>query len=156
MTQSLVANISRSVLEPFPIQLFYSERKQNFIYFIFIYLKNCIYLFLGRGERRKRNIDVKEKHQLVALIHALTRDGTHNPGMCPDPGLNQTPFALWTCTQPTESHQSGLFSLFFNCLYSNSKFSLFGLCGILVYLKGWPYTAMDDTNCQLAQQKSVS
>ena len=46
-----------------------------------------VYLFIFRergreGERRERNI-----HQLL-LGHALTRDQTHNPGVCPDRDLN--------------------------------------------------------------------
>ena len=46
-----------------------------------VFFKKNIYLFLedreGRKKERERNIDVREKHQLVAsLIHTPTRDQT--------------------------------------------------------------------------------
>ena len=42
----------------------------------------------GRREGRKKDIDVRGKYQLVALVVAPTGDGTHKLGMSPDPGLN--------------------------------------------------------------------
>ena len=45
-------------------------------------------------------------HQLP-LACALTGDGTHNPGMCPDGEWNWRPFALRDNAQPFELHPSG-------------------------------------------------
>ena len=51
------------------------------------HLKIFIYLFLERGKRREkegeRNIDVREKHRLVASHMCPNRGLGHNPGMCP-------------------------------------------------------------------------
>ena len=33
---------------------------------VYTLLKDCIYLFLERGEEKERNTDVQEKHRLVA------------------------------------------------------------------------------------------
>ena len=63
--------------------------------------------YRGRQGGRERNIYVREKHQSVSSHTCLTRDWTHNPGMCPDQELNQWPFALWTAAQATEPHRSG-------------------------------------------------
>ena len=59
-------------------------------------LKNGLYFFFnllserweGREEERKRNINVWEKHQLVASHVSPTENLAHNPGMCPDWELN--------------------------------------------------------------------
>ena len=58
-------------------------------------------------KERERNIDVLEKHWLVASHASQTRDLTCNPDMCPDWELNQWPFALWYDAQPIEPHRSG-------------------------------------------------
>ena len=39
-----------------------------------------------------------------------TGDLTHNPGMCPDWGLNQQPFGLQAGAQSTEPHQPGQYT----------------------------------------------
>ena len=58
----------------------------------FYFLKDFMYLFvylfiLERGREGERE---GEKHQsVVASRVPLTRDLAHNPGMCPDWGLNQ-------------------------------------------------------------------
>ena len=57
------------------------------------------YLFLERGEgrdkERERNINVREKHHLVAShMHPDPGDWTLNPGMCPDQELNWGHFSL--------------------------------------------------------------
>ena len=50
------------------------------------FLKDFIYLFLKRGERREkekeRKINVREKHQSVVSLDSLSREQTHNLGMC--------------------------------------------------------------------------
>ena len=78
------------------------------IYLFVCFLKR-LYLFLereeGREKVRKRNTDQ------LPLIHSLTRDQAHNPGVCPDQESNLRPFALWADAQPTEPHVSELVSL---------------------------------------------
>ena len=70
-----------------------------------------IYLLLERGERkeeeRKRNISVPEIHKQVASHTPRTGDLAHNPGMCPNHGLNQWPLGLQASAQSTEPHQPG-------------------------------------------------
>ena len=44
---------------------------------------------------RERNIDVREKHRLVASCRLLTQDWTHNLGMCPDQKSSLQPFGVW-------------------------------------------------------------
>ena len=72
----------------------------------FFFFKDCIYLFLGRGDgrekERERNID------WVPLIRAQTGDRTSNPGMYT---VWESKWQLFTWrdnTQPTEPHRSGL------------------------------------------------
>ena len=45
----------------------------------------------------ERNINVREKHRLVASCTPPTRDLACNPGMCPNRESNQQPF----CSQAT-------------------------------------------------------
>ena len=75
--------------------------------------KDFIYLFLERGNRREkereRNTDVRNIDRLF-FIHAPGGERTRHPGMCPNWGSNQQPFALQNNAQPTEPHQSGLAS----------------------------------------------
>ena len=63
------------------------------ISFLKILFKDFIDLFLERGEgrenERERNIHVREIHRLVASHTPPTGDLAHNPGRCPDWGLNQ-------------------------------------------------------------------
>ena len=80
--------------------------------------KYILYLFLeggeGRYKEKERNIDVWEKHQLVASPTPLTWDLTWNPGMCPDKELNWQPFGSQARVHSTEPHQQGcVFTLFF-------------------------------------------
>ena len=61
---------------------------QYFIIYFFVCLFVCLFVYRGRVGERERNIDVREKHQLVASpMHP--RDPTHKAGMCPDLELNQ-------------------------------------------------------------------
>ena len=61
----------------------------------------------GREKERERNINVKEKHQLVAFCMPSTGDTAHNSGMCPDGESNQQPFSLQNDAQPNEPYHSG-------------------------------------------------
>ncbi|KAF6114729.1 hypothetical protein HJG60_010663 [Phyllostomus discolor] len=60
--------------------------------FLLLFFKILFIYFLERGEgrekKKERNINVQEKHQLVASCTPPTGDLAHNPGMCPD--QNQT------------------------------------------------------------------
>ena len=53
-----------------------------------------MYVLIERGRRRERekNIDMTEKHRLVASHTHLTKEQTHNPGTIPDRKLNLRPF----------------------------------------------------------------
>ena len=80
------------------------------------YFFNFIYLFLERGEgrekERERNIDVREKHQLLAPRMCPNQDWTPKLGMCPDQELNWWPLALQNNTQLTEPRRSGPSSIY--------------------------------------------
>ena len=64
-------------------------------------------------------MDVTEKHQLVASCTSPAKDLACNPGMCPDWEENQQPFGLWNNAQPTESHQSGLYTYVLSSIIHN-------------------------------------
>ena len=57
---------------------------------------NRFYLFIfrekGKEKERKRNINVREIHQLVASYMPTAGDLAHNPGMYPDWESNWLPF----------------------------------------------------------------
>ena len=59
----------------------------------------CDNLFLERGEgrekERKKNINMREKHQSVASCTRPKQNQTRNAGMCPDQKSNPQRFALW-------------------------------------------------------------
>ena len=59
-------------------------------------------LILEREEGRQREKHQREKHRLVASIHALTGDHTHNLGVCPDQGWNPQPSVVWGGTPNAE------------------------------------------------------
>ena len=60
----------------------------------------------GKEKERERNIDVREKHPLVAFCMPPTGDLAHNPGLGTNWGLNRYP--LWDDALTTEPHQPGL------------------------------------------------
>ena len=64
----------------------------------------------------ERNIDGERSIHQLLLIHILTGNLAHNPGMCPDLASNQLPFTLWVDSQPTKLHQLGLWFWFLNFL----------------------------------------
>ena len=75
-------------------------------------------MFREREEgEREGNIDVQERHQLVASCTPPTGDLACNPDMCPDPESNLQPFSLQTGTLSTEPHQPGLEFFIFNFVY---------------------------------------
>ena len=58
----------------------------GFVFVLFCFFKDLIYLFLERGEGRGKE---RRKDQcVVASFVALTGDLACNPGMCPDWELN--------------------------------------------------------------------
>ena len=61
----------------------------------------------GKEGKRKRNTDVRGKHQLVVSCPAPVGDQTRNPGMHPDWELNQRPVTLRGDAQTTGLHQPG-------------------------------------------------
>ena len=74
-------------------------------FFLTVFKKDFLYLFLERGEGKKRE---GEKHQcVVASCMPPTGDLTHNPGMCLDWESNQRPFGSQAGAQSTEPHQAG-------------------------------------------------
>ena len=67
-----------------------------------------LFIFRARGVRekeRERNIDVWEKHPLVASCTPPTGDLAQNPSMCPDRESNQLPFCSQADAQSTKPHQ---------------------------------------------------
>ena len=106
--------------------------------FLILTWGHCFFSLLfrerGREKGRERNIDVKEKHQLVAIcrhpdlgslvgrpgiIHTWPGNRTLNLGVCPDRESSWGPFALGDNAQPTEPHQSG--SRLFICSKSQNS-----------------------------------
>ena len=92
--------------------------------FFYLHLRTCL-LILQRGEWREketeRNINVREKHQLVAT-HTCPNQGLnpqprHVPAWDPNPQL----FGLQDDVQPTEPHQlwpeNSFFLFFFRKLF---------------------------------------
>ena len=73
-------------------------------YILFTYL--CIFkiLFIFREKARDRNIDVWEKHRLIASHMPPTGYLAHNPAMCPDWEWNGQPFGSQAEAQSTEPH----------------------------------------------------
>ena len=69
-----------------------------FSFFFCRFLKKSIYLFLERGEGRKK------KRGRGTSIGCLLQDLAHNPGMCLGGESNQRPFGLQSSTQSTEPH----------------------------------------------------
>ena len=72
--------------------------------FIYLFLKDFIYLFFReRGREGERE---GEKHQhVVAPYIPPTGELARNQGMCPDWVSNQRPLGLQACAQSTELHQ---------------------------------------------------
>ena len=65
---------------------------------------------MGKGGRKRE--DGREKERETSVCGYLsctppTGDLAHNPGMCPDWGLNWRPFVLQAGAQSTELHEPG-------------------------------------------------
>ena len=73
--------------------------------------------------------------QRLPLLWALTRDLNHNPGTCPDQGLNQQCFALQDNARPTEPHQSGRVQCSILMIFSCSHLFKKEKCPICPYQK---------------------
>ena len=56
----------------------------------------------GRGRKKERNINVREKHGSVASHMYPDWDQTHNLGRCSDQKSNLQPFGVWHDAPPTE------------------------------------------------------
>ena len=84
--------------------------------------KDFTYLFLERGEGRKRG---RETSICVASRVPRTRDLAHNPGICPDWESNQWLFGSQADTQSTKPHQPGLKSQLSSVNSKNNAASLF-------------------------------
>ena len=74
------------------------------IYFLFF---KIFYLFIFRERGREREREGEKHEYVVASCTPPTGDLAHNPGMCPDWGLNQQPLDSQTGAQSTEPHQPG-------------------------------------------------
>ena len=78
-------------------------------FYSFLFFKDFIYLFWerreGRGKERDRNIDMWEKHWLVASCIPPNGDWTHNAGMFPSWESNWQPFTLWGHNQLSYASQ---------------------------------------------------
>ena len=85
-----------------------SGLKPKSIHFFFF---NCIYLFLERGEGRKKEREGEregQKHPCVVASHvAPTGDLAHYPDMCPDWESNQQPFGLQPTLNPLSYTSQG-------------------------------------------------
>ena len=101
--QILVAYISITLYVDFGLPLQSGSIPHFKKYFIHLFLERE-----GKGGRRRGR-----EASIVCLLCPLTRDGTRNPGMCPDWESNWWPFALWGNVQPTEPDRSGLHMFFF-------------------------------------------
>ena len=88
----------------FPMMFLF--RLSIFLSFTILLLSFLKILFIYFLERRREGERKGEKHQCMVASHvALTRDLAGNPGMCPDWGLNQQPFASQSGARSTEPHQ---------------------------------------------------
>ena len=92
-----------------------------------IFLKTSFSLFLERGEWMEKNINVRDKHRMIASQthpgHGQNQPLRHVPW--PDWEANQQPFALWNDAQPTEPHWSELL-----CIFKMSKLKLWKVMDI--------------------------
>ena len=74
----------------------------------------------GRNGERDRKSEreserVRERERNINRLHALctlTRNGTHNLGMCSDQGLNLQPFGVWDDAPTIEPPCPGYIFLF--------------------------------------------
>ena len=77
----------------------------------FTFLRFYLFVFREKGRKGERGRETSmygRNIDLLPLARVPTRGLAHNPGMCPDRGSNQWPFALRDGAQPTEPCQSGL------------------------------------------------
>ena len=93
--------------------------------FLFMYFKDFIYLFLEGGDRRekerKRNINVRQKHQSVASCMLPTGDLVPKSRTRPDQESKMATFQF-ADAQTTEPRQSGLILIYFKCFFFFSCF----------------------------------
>ena len=97
--------------------------------FLFLFLFFTLILIWGliweseeqRKKERERNIDVREKHQLVASYMHLTRDQTCSPSMCLDWMQTHNLLEYRRPLQPTEPLVQGKALAAFIIMFSSSS-----------------------------------
>ena len=99
---------------------FWSFQSHYFLLFLFLFVNPHLRHFFTAFREGKRERHWHEREALIGchsyapgpgITCAQTRDGTHNPDMCPDWKLNPQPFCYRTPLQPTEAHQPGPITL---------------------------------------------
>ena len=65
------------------------------------------------GEREGEKHRLVDFHMCLPCPPAPTKDGTHNPGICPDRNRTCNPQVYGMTVHPTEPHQPGLMGLLF-------------------------------------------
>ena len=83
--------------------------------FLLLFLK-IIYLFIFRERGREGEREGAKQQCVVASYMPPTGDLAHNPGMCPELGIEPETLGLQTGAQSTEPHQPEMF-LFFSSHY---------------------------------------
>ena len=66
-----------------------------------------------REREREREIEREKEIHWLPLVFALTRDGNHNPGTCPDPDGTPNLPVYGTMLRPPERHWPGHNFFFF-------------------------------------------
>ena len=130
------------------------------------YFLKIFYLFLERGEGRKRerNINAWEIYRSIASRVPPTGHLACNPGMCPDWESNQRFFGCQASTQSTEPHQPRLVLSFVrtlsNCLpkwiyqftfwpainersYSSTSLPVFDFVNVLDFDHSYTYLVLE-------------
>ena len=82
-------------------------------------------MILERGRERERNIDVREKHQLVT---------SHT---CPDRGLNPQSLGVWMMLQPLGQGMDYFFTVNLPLVFLNKYFIIFSIEGPKLFLEKW-------------------
>ena len=87
----LLLEVPPKTLSPFKVWVYVWWVKFDWLLRINFFFKDFIH-FLGKEGGRERNINVREKHLLLASHVPPTGDLGWNPGLCPDRESNRRPF----------------------------------------------------------------
>ena len=79
---------------------------------VWLILSKKIFVFLGRGGGRKRNVMCEGNVDRLPLAHPQLVTLSHHPGTCPDWESNWQPLGSQAGTQSTEPYQPALFNTF--------------------------------------------